>query len=266
MQNKYVGREIRSEQFKRVLASFLHDGEKLLVQHIPVLLLKIYGLARIISRLKGYRFYGCSLLFIYEGDREVQEAYMHGENDALFTRPKRSESLDRQTGRHTDHNSEVSSLRRAYSEDLLVGPPVKRVHGARKKRGEVMVRIVDFAHTTTGHDYLVYPSPTEFGVPPSITSGKGYQAHLDPDSGLIYARFPPHRPELPDLGFLFGLKNLASTLEQIWNEERAARLKSSRFNALESLEPLGALPTYGKDIFESMFGADDEIDPGMISN
>jgi len=159
-------------------------------------------------------------------------------------------------------------LRRAYSEDLLVGPFVKRIHGSRKKRGEVLVRIVDFAHTTTGHDYLCYPPGAGAGNGASVSSGKGYHADVDPETGLLYARFPPHHPECPDLGFLFGLKNLAATLEQIWNEERARRLKASRFSsAASSLEPLGSLPTYGKDVFDAIFGnGTDGMDPGMISS
>jgi len=69
-QNKYNGREIKADDFASVLASFLHDGERLLVHQIPILLSKIYSLAKIVHRLKGYRFYGCSVLLIYDGDNE----------------------------------------------------------------------------------------------------------------------------------------------------------------------------------------------------
>ncbi|KIM25863.1 hypothetical protein M408DRAFT_57511, partial [Serendipita vermifera MAFF 305830] len=119
-QNKYTGREIRTEDFPSVLASFFNNGECLLTYHIPLLLQKLSALAQIIYRLKGFRFYGCSLLFIYDGDATIQTEY------------------------------ERSILQ----------------------------------------------------------SGKGYQAQVDPETGLLYARFPPHHPDQPDLGFLFGLKNL----------------------------------------------------------
>jgi inositol-hexakisphosphate kinase len=56
--------------------------------------------------------------------------------------------------------------------------------------------------------------------------GKGYSADVDPVTGLIYARFPPHNPEEPDRGFLFGLKNLAESLEKIYNDERTRQIKS----------------------------------------
>ncbi|KAF9519557.1 hypothetical protein BS47DRAFT_1254889, partial [Hydnum rufescens UP504] len=114
-QDKYTGRDVRTEDFPSVLSKFFCDGQNLLVYHIPIILHKLYALAGIISRLNGYRFYGCSLLFIYDGDHETQ----------------------------------------------------------------------DGAKSTTG-----------------------YQADLDPETGLIRARFPPHHPEQPDLGFLFGLKNI----------------------------------------------------------
>ncbi|KAF8915861.1 hypothetical protein CPB85DRAFT_1176232, partial [Mucidula mucida] len=116
-QDKYVGREVQAKDFASVLANFLHDGERLLSYQIPVLLQKIYGLARIINRLKGYRFYGCSLLLIYDGDRESQDAFR-------------------------------------------------------------------------------------------AASSAGYKAEVDDETGLIYARFPPHYPAEPDKGFLFGLRSL----------------------------------------------------------
>ncbi|KAF8305136.1 SAICAR synthase-like protein [Clavulina sp. PMI_390] len=136
MQNKYTGREIRTEEFPSALSKFFFDGERLLIHHIPVILHKLYALANIIYRLKGYRFYGCSLLFLYDGDEETQEAY-------------------------------------------------------RRK-------------------------------------GKGYQADVDAETGLIRARFPPHHREQPDLGFLFGLKNIALSLERIWEDERARRKALAR--------------------------------------
>jgi hypothetical protein len=181
-------------------------------------------------------------------------------------------------------------LRRSHSEDLLLGPIAKRNGSNRpRKRGELNLRLVDFAHTTTGRDWLPYPDPSfdrfsnsPASAPPpeveEVTSGKGYVADIDPETGLIYARFPPHYPDKPDRGFLWGLKNLAESLEKIWNEERVRRMKysslssstspsSSSFSASSPKEPeqLSALPTYGKEIFAQIFGEDEE-DTGMISS
>lgn len=247
-----------------MLASFLHDGEGLLVYHIPVILRKIYALARIVNRLKGYRFYGCSLLMIYDGDREAQEAFRASVLDHPSARSKRGESLERRldartlfepTPRHT--------LRRSHSEDLLVGPVADR-SSRRRKRGEVQIRLVDFAHTTTGQDWLPYPPPN--AETEEVTSGKGYHAEVDAETGLIYARFPPHYPDQPDRGFLFGLMNLAGTLEKIWNEERFRRIKGSREDPAVAAEQLPPLSTDGKEVFDEIFKTPNgQEDLGMVS-
>ncbi|KAG6378908.1 hypothetical protein JVT61DRAFT_13192 [Boletus reticuloceps] len=251
-QNKYMGRDIRPEEFRSLLAFFLHDGERLLVRHIPVLLQKLYALARIISRLKGFRFYGCSLLLIYDGDRDVQEAFRVSALEHPSSRSKRGESLERSQTRSRSQVAARSSLRRTHSEDLLFGP-VSRRSGGKRKRGEVNVRIVDFAHTTTGRDWAAYPPPLGRAVVHQVSSSKGYQAEVDAESGVIYARFPPHYPKEPDRGFLFGLKNLAETLETIWNDERMRRIKASRDDPSVDTSQLPPLVLDGKEIFDDIF-------------
>ncbi|KAG8851980.1 hypothetical protein FRB96_008995 [Tulasnella sp. 330] len=263
-QDKYTGRDIRTEEFPSVLSSFLHDGENLLVYHIPVLLQKLYGLARLIYRLKGYRFYGCSLLFIYDGDREAQEHYKAA-TDAPTSRTKRGESLDRRD-RAVAPGVSKPTLRRTASEDLLLGPIAKRSHRGRRKRGELFIRIVDFAHTTTGRDYIPLSARPEVIDSTTAPNTKGYQADVDPETGLLLARFPPKRPEKPDLGFLFGIMNLCKTLETIWNEERAKRFRAAREGKI--VEQLSPLSQQGKEIFSAIFERDDPfegVDPGMLS-
>lgn len=321
-QNKYNGREIKTDDFASVLASFLHDGERLLVHQIPILLSKIYSLAKIVNRLNGYRFYGCSVLLIYDGDSEVQDVLISQTCEQPSSRKQRGESLERRDGhqRHLsgsssgkkpsvskvrqpsdaeneklDQDSPPSSphptpLRRSHSEDLMVGPVAKRCHNSRpRKRGEVNLRIVDFAHTITGRDWLPYPDPSmdkyssaylnaQHPKVEEVASGKGYVADVDPETGCIYARFPPHHPDQPDRGFLWGLKNVAETLESIWNQERVRRMKGSGPGSSSSSMPSGSslhsvyeserlppLSTYGKEIFAEIFGENDE-DLGYISN
>ena len=261
-QDKYMGRDVRAEDFQSVLASFLFNGERVLAYQIPLLLQKLYALARIINRLKGYRFYGCSLLFIYDGDRESQEAFKSSFLENPSSRSKRGESLERSQSR-THEKSERPILRHSHSEDLLVGPVAKRFGSGRRKRGEVNVRIVDFAHTTTGQDWIPYPA-SERKATHDVSSSQGYQADIDPETGLIYARFPPHYPDEPDRGFLFGLKNLSETLEKIWNDERIRRMKVSRDDT--SIYKLPPLSTDGKEIFEQIFGPPEiDDDSGNLS-
>ena len=312
-QNKYSGREIKTDDFASVLASFLHDGERLLVHQIPILLSKIYSLAKIVNRLKGYRFYGCSVLLIYDGDREVQDVLISQTCEQPSPRRQRGESLERRKNHLSGSSGKNSStptlqlsnpgcesadqdspsgsphptpLRRSHSEDLMVGPVVNRCHNSRpRKRGEVNLRIVDFAHTTTGRDWVPYPDPSMDKYSPAhfnarlpkveeVASGKGYVADIDPATGCIYARFPPHYPDQPDRGFLWGLKNVAETLESLWNQERMRRMKgtgsstssssfaSSSFGETEQLPPLS---TSSKEIFADIFGENNE-DVGYISN
>jgi inositol-hexakisphosphate 5-kinase len=270
-QDKYKGREIRKEEFASVIGSFLHNGERMLIYHIPVLLQKLYNLARIISRMKGYRFYGCSLLLIYDGDKEAQQTYRASVLEHPSARSRRGESLERQPT-STDPTSgepagDAPPLRRSHSEDLLIGPVAKRSSG-RRKRGEVNIRIVDFAHTTTGRDWLPYPAdldPNEIPVP-EAGDGKGYTTAIDPETGLVYARFPPHFPDEPDRGFIFGLKNLAGALEKIWNDERKRRVKLYREDGANAPPQLPSLPLDGKQIFAEVLGPADEYeDIGNLS-
>lgn len=62
-----MGRKLTPQSFHATLRDFIHDGTRLLVRHIPVLLVKLRRLAELIESLDGYRFFGSSLLIIYDG-------------------------------------------------------------------------------------------------------------------------------------------------------------------------------------------------------
>lgn len=257
-QDKYQGREIRTEDFDANLRLFFSDGDRLLAYQIPALLQKLYGLARIINRLVGYRFYGCSVLLIYDGDSEAQEAYRSSVKETFHIRNRRSESLERANS-HSMGKLEKSPLRRVRSEDLLSGPVAKRSGGRRSKRGEVNVRIVDFAHTTTGHDWLpLPPSASKEADLAEVSCSTGYNAKVDQKTGLLYVRFPPHYPDEPDRGFLFGIKNLACALERIWNGERIRRIKANRDEPQPDLFQLPLLPTDGSEILDEIFSLEND--------
>ena len=251
-----------------MLASFLHDGERLLVYQIPVILRKIYALARIVNRLKGYRFYGCSLLMIYDGDREAQDAFRASILDHPSSRSKLGKSLERQLNARTPTESKLhQTLRCSHSEDLLVGPVAECV-SPRWKRGEVQIRLVNFAHTTTGCDWLLYSPMSLGGAIEEVSSGMpvGHHTEVNPETGLIYAWFRPHYPGQPDCGILFGLMNLAEALGSIWNEERMRRIKSSRDDPTAVKSQLPPLSTDGNEIFDEIFRTPDgEEDLGYIS-
>jgi len=267
-QDKYHGREIKKDEFPAALGSFLHDGERLLAHQIPAILGKIYALARIINRLKGFRFYGCSLLFIYDGDHEVQEALGASYSDHPTSRSHRGESLERhqrlyQSGEKPSLDLPSTPLRRSHSDDVLGGPVDHRL-SRRRRRGEVNIRIVDFAHMTTGHDWLAYPEGYDHRPAPEVGDGKGYSADVDPETGLIYARFLPHNPDEPDRGFLFGLKNVAETLEKLYNDERLRQVKS-RDDSSTAKDLLPPLSTHSKRVFQEIMKLENADDWGYLS-
>jgi len=124
-QDKYYGRSLNPNTFQSTLKDFIHNGNKLLIHQIPVILRKLRRLAKIIRSLDNYRFYASSLLLIYDGD---------------------------------DNNPR-----------------------------DIDIRIIDFAHCTTGKDYL----------------------HSE-------CRYPPS--EGFDKGYLLGLKNLCRSFENIYRD------------------------------------------------
>ncbi|KZV69216.1 SAICAR synthase-like protein [Peniophora sp. CONT] len=289
-QDKYYGRGLDAAGFSTALASFLHDGERLLVFQVPLLLAKVYQLARIVARLRGYRFYGCSLLLIYDGDRAAQEACRGAVLEHPSSRKKRGESLERRSTHTPDDAAALRapSLRRAHSEDLLAGPAGARA-SRKRKRGEVQLRIVDFAHMTTGRDYFVVPqeelekeraAEKEREKERAIKSEHGeegekepgYTGGVDPSTGLVRARFPPHYPDEPDRGFLFGLRSIARALEGMWERERLRRAKRARDEPEQASKSgrglLAPLSVPGGEVFEELFGDAEEgdvYDSGYIS-
>lgn len=305
--NKYRGRELKAPDFPRVLRSFLSDGDDLLIDHIPIIIRKLYRLAKIIRALDGFRFYGCSLLLIYDGDGGVQTGYrrhvraiqnFEQRNQALHSplteippgqngeydeddeyaehrhRPtrlaqkdtandgrseKRSHSVDASrsksrrpdrphsptSGSHTDktvngHPTHHSTHHHHHHHPQP--PPLDLADNTRRIKGEVNIRLVDFAHTTTGQDFVPFP--------PSLREdtsalGKGYDTPFDPSTGLTMARFPPKHPGTPDMGFLFGLKSICQSLRMVWEDElgRVMDLDLEEGDVFESIEEEGEFST-----------------------
>ena len=70
-EDKYFGRDLHAgSDFEEALTRFFDDGAgataQLAARHIPTILSKLAELQAIIRRLPGYRFYGTSLLLIYD--------------------------------------------------------------------------------------------------------------------------------------------------------------------------------------------------------
>ncbi|OXB38542.1 hypothetical protein LQV05_002645 [Cryptococcus neoformans] len=249
-QNKYVGREIKTPDFTSVIRSYLSDGDRLLIDHIPVIVQKLHDLAAIIHQLDGFRFYGCSLLFIYDGDKDTQDTYsrqmssgktldaLEEEDEEEITdmerapiqvdkeawansnrQPEGSATVEKDKTSKNGRSRSVDKSARHSSRSRSRGRSPHQsthTHQHRKLRGEVNIRVVDFAHTTTGRDFV--PFPSDHVDPPNL--GKGYDTQFDEATGMVMARFPPKHPGKPDMGFLFGLKSICESLAEIWGAEK----------------------------------------------
>lgn len=241
--NKYRGRQLKTDDFPRVLSLFLNDGNQLLLEHVPPLLQKLYNMAAILATLDGFRFYGCSLLLIYDGDRETQDKYArqtwfklgHERSESLFNKPRRTS---------------LPTSRRSRSADV---PDKSKTTKTPRVRGEVTVRIVDFAHSTSGQD-IEYPYPKGVTDPPGL--GKGYYPMFDETTGLALARFPPQHPRDPDLGFIFGISSIVMSLRSIYTAEVETRRQTGL-----ATPPLPAFE-HG-DVFDTLFPP--SFDSGYLS-
>ena len=118
-------------------------------------------------------------------------------------------------------------------------------------KGEINIKIIDFAHCTTGKDFLP-PLPQGVGNDlPRIKKG-GYNAKIDLKTGLPFARFPPKFNNGPDIGYLFGLMNLCKSFTKIWYNEKSFRELNINhyYNQL-----LPDLKLDDQDIFDNIFNS-----------
>ncbi|KAF2149083.1 SAICAR synthase-like protein [Myriangium duriaei CBS 260.36] len=92
-QDKYYGRDLHAgADFESALTRFFDDGLGIAnaARHIPTILKKLAELERIIRRLPGYRFYGTSLLLIYDRGRGA-DSESASESEADVPEPPRRE-------------------------------------------------------------------------------------------------------------------------------------------------------------------------------
>ncbi|KAJ2694589.1 inositol polyphosphate kinase kcs1 [Coemansia sp. IMI 209128] len=71
-QDKYYGRSLNKFTFQRSLLEFLDNGESVQAFLIPALLVKLRNLYRAVEQMHGFRFFGSSLLLVYDGYASMQ--------------------------------------------------------------------------------------------------------------------------------------------------------------------------------------------------
>ncbi|KAF9945601.1 hypothetical protein BGZ72_001179 [Mortierella alpina] len=129
-QNKYYGRKLTKETLPLTLRQFLFNGSEVMLTHIPLLLRKLKGLAKIIKNLNGYRFYGSSLLIYYDGDSSSDMP--QAQDQPLLTPGSHPLRID-----SAHPNSPASSEARRQ---------VKK----NQDRSTTDLKVIDFAHCTPG--------------------------------------------------------------------------------------------------------------------
>jgi Inositol polyphosphate kinase len=72
--DKYVGRSINAASFKQTLISYIDNGEKYLIGHIPGVLKKLKELYEAVLTMNTSRFYASSLLILYDGQNNPSKA------------------------------------------------------------------------------------------------------------------------------------------------------------------------------------------------
>jgi inositol-hexakisphosphate kinase len=226
-------------------------------------------------KLDGFRFYGCSLLLIYDGDKDVQDDYSKHSNTRINPhsrlgrlgvleeedewveirhRPSRSTATENEvdvarTGRSKSVDLNSTSRTRHESSHTHQRQQGKRrgshdgFTSAKKLRGEVNIRVVDFAHTTTGLDFI--PFPADHVDLPEKQLGKGYDTQIDPETGLNMARFPPKHPHSPDMGFIYGIQSVCKALKGVWVDEVGAEQVEEWMEGMEN-----------RDVFDNAFTGD----------
>ncbi|KAJ2793097.1 inositol polyphosphate kinase kcs1, partial [Coemansia guatemalensis] len=78
-QDKYYGRSLNKFTFQRSLLEFIDNGESVMVFMIPALLAKLRNLYRTVEQMHGFRFFGSSLLLVYDGYAALEDSQEQAE-------------------------------------------------------------------------------------------------------------------------------------------------------------------------------------------
>ncbi|KAJ1978383.1 inositol polyphosphate kinase kcs1 [Dimargaris verticillata] len=207
-QDKYYGRSLNDKTFKRSLLEFLDNGHEVAVYHIPTLLRKLRDLYRVVVTIHGFRFYGSSLLIVYDGANAGTNRSIARRPSHLPFQPTRSPRAD---------------------VDPTTGKPPSTVD----------IRIIDFTHST----FVVHP---DLSGKPSLRPPMACRHPLDStiECQASYAglhadgAYCPYNSECagPDFGYLHGLRTLMHEFLDIWRRYGDADLKRCYESEIDELK------------------------------
>uniref|UniRef100_A0A915INH4 Kinase n=1 Tax=Romanomermis culicivorax TaxID=13658 RepID=A0A915INH4_ROMCU len=124
--NKYYGRALSVDGFKREISKFWHNGRIFRSDLLPKCVEKLKALKEAVIKCKGYGFYSSSLLIIYDGEFSNADdtSCSDAKNDPF---------------RHHSH-TDIDDIQRKSSPNRAVAN-----HSAADK---VIVKMIDFEHAT----------------------------------------------------------------------------------------------------------------------
>lgn len=134
--NKYYGRGLSVEGFKRALRHYLHNGQRLCKEVIPHLINKLQNFCEIIKQLETFRFYSCSLLVLYDG-KDVLHSPLHDTNGMNI--PAENENANLIAEKTEENRNTVK-----YKSNIAKDPQ----SATQEKNVKVDIRLIDFAHST----------------------------------------------------------------------------------------------------------------------
>ena len=150
--DKYYGRNLNQKGFFTALRDFLYNGLVYRVDILPQLLKMLCELRETIRNQASFRYYSSSLLLIYDGDTSALNNDKHeGETDNVGMAPL----LPKFPPNWTESGCWPN---RAAPVPWHVRPDLDAI------RGNVDVRMIDFAHTTHKgfkEDPVCYQGPDE---------------------------------------------------------------------------------------------------------
>ena len=180
--NKYYGRRLSSDGVEESLYEFLHNGYRLRVDLVELIIERLRKLYTMVAKQNKFRFYSSSLLIMYDGGQgdigsptseepmdNCPGQAMASDHDMVLTKV-----VSEQCNNVASHDNTNSW--RAYQK------PHKciRDKGYKNSKSTVDVRMIDFAHATH----------------------HGFRGDQTLHTG-------------PDNGYLFGLENIIRMLESL---------------------------------------------------
>lgn len=132
-ENKYFGRSLTVDGFKRALCQFLHNGHKLRRELVKEIVKRLQALYQSVSEQDTFRFYSSSLLIMYDG--------VVGNGNSATGSNRQSHSATEREIEHEDSDSNTSSV----SEGDQPSNSHYLHHGLISN---VDVKMIDFAHST----------------------------------------------------------------------------------------------------------------------